>query len=74
MFEGFPLKRKSPHGDLKQETYRKHPVRGTYKTLVAISSIATPAVVISSIHSVRIIITTTSIIIVIVYIYIYIYD
>ena len=25
-FNGFHLRRKSPHGDLKQETYRKHPV------------------------------------------------
>ena len=24
--KGFHLKRKSPQGDLKQETYRKHPV------------------------------------------------
>ena len=26
LFEGFRLKRKSPLGDLKQETHRKHPV------------------------------------------------
>ena len=26
LFKGFHLKRKSPQGDLKQETYRKHPV------------------------------------------------
>ena len=26
IFKGFRLKRKSPQGDLKQETYRKHPV------------------------------------------------
>ena len=28
IFKGFHLKRKSPQGDLKQETYRKHPVPG----------------------------------------------
>ena len=26
IFKGFHVKRKSPHGDLKQETHRNHPV------------------------------------------------